>query len=77
MLNQKLQHATTEVLDDNGSQINIPPSEPGQQIKLQPNLDTVWDFHGWNLAYNISVQVKTPPERWQWVQRGIERSATR
>jgi hypothetical protein len=40
--------------------------------KLQPNLDTVWDFHGWNLAYNISVQVKTPPERWQWVQRGIE-----
>lgn len=40
--------------------------------KLQPNLDTVWDFQAWNLAYNISVQVKTAPERWQWVQRGIE-----
>ncbi len=35
---------------------------------LQPNLAAVWDFQGWNMAYNISVGVPTPPERWNWVR---------
>ena len=39
--------------------------------KLQPRFPRVWAFHGWNLAYNISVATQTPEERWQWVNAGI------
>ncbi len=39
--------------------------------KLTPRFPRVWSFHGWNLAYNISVATKTPQERWEWVQSGI------
>ena len=39
--------------------------------KLQPRFPRVWAFHGWNLAYNISVATQTPQERWQWVDAGI------
>ena len=39
--------------------------------KLQPRFPRVWAFHAWNMAYNISVATKTPQERWQWVQAGV------
>jgi len=39
--------------------------------KLEPRFDTVWAFHAWNLAYNISVMLPEPPERWRWVSHGI------
>lgn len=39
--------------------------------RLQPHFPKVWAFHGWNLAYNISVATSTPEERWNWVQAGI------
>ncbi|HYE63355.1 MAG TPA: hypothetical protein VD997_15290 [Phycisphaerales bacterium] len=39
--------------------------------KLQPRFPRVWVFHGWNLAYNISVGTQTPDERWAWVNSGI------
>ncbi|HVU64398.1 MAG TPA: hypothetical protein VHC70_10505 [Phycisphaerales bacterium] len=39
--------------------------------KLQPRFPKVWQFHAWNLAYNISVSTNTPQERWNWVQAGI------
>lgn len=39
--------------------------------KLQPRFPKVWQFHAWNLAYNISVTTQTPQERWNWVQAGI------
>lgn len=39
--------------------------------KLQPRFPKVWQFHAWNLAYNISVATQTPQERWNWVQAGI------
>lgn len=39
--------------------------------KLQPRFPRVWVFHGWNLAYNISVKTQTFEERWQWVNAGI------
>ncbi len=38
---------------------------------LTPRFPRVWAFHGWNLAYNISVATQTPEERWEWVQSGI------
>ena len=40
--------------------------------RLQPRFPRVWGFHAWNLAYNISVATETAPERWRWVQAGID-----
>ncbi len=39
---------------------------------LQPNLASVWDFQAWNMAYNISVTLPTPQQRWDWVRAGYE-----
>ena len=39
--------------------------------KLQPRFAEVWAFHGHNMAYNISVTMDSPPERWEWVKAGI------
>jgi len=41
---------------------------------LQPRFGAVWDFHAWNMAYNISVTIPAsrPQERWHWVQNGYE-----
>jgi hypothetical protein len=39
--------------------------------RLQPRFPRAWAFHGWNLAYNISVATQTLQERWQWVNSGI------
>jgi hypothetical protein len=40
--------------------------------KLEPTFPSVWIFQGWNMAYNISVKFKDFPDRWRWVQRGID-----
>jgi hypothetical protein len=41
---------------------------------LQPRFAAVWDFHSWNMAYNISVAIPSsqPDERWRWVKNGYE-----
>jgi len=41
---------------------------------LQPRFAAVWDFHSWNMAYNISVAIPAtqPQERWHWVKNGYE-----
>jgi hypothetical protein len=41
---------------------------------LQPRFASVWDFHAWNMAYNISVAIPStqPEERWRWVRNGYE-----
>lgn len=39
--------------------------------RLQPRFPRVWQFHAWNLAYNISVATQTREERWDWVRAGI------
>ncbi|MHC4192567.1 MAG: hypothetical protein ACYSP9_00145 [Planctomycetota bacterium] len=41
---------------------------------LQPRFAAVWDFHSWNMAYNISVAIPSsqPEERWRWVKNGYE-----
>lgn len=41
---------------------------------LQPRFAAVWDFHAWNMAYNISVAVPNTQweERWRWVRNGYE-----
>lgn len=40
--------------------------------QLQPKFAAVWAFQAWNMAYNISVTLKTPEERWRWVRNGYE-----
>jgi len=40
--------------------------------QLTPRLPKVWGFNAWNLAYNVSVQLPQLPERWYWVNRGVE-----
>ena len=39
---------------------------------LEPHFSQVWLFQAWNMAYNISVKFKDFPDRWRWVERGIE-----
>lgn len=39
--------------------------------KLQPRSPAVWEFHAWNLSYNISVMMADPEDRWRWVSSGI------
>lgn len=40
--------------------------------KLEPHFVQVWIVQAWNMAYNISVKFKDFPDRWRWVQQGIE-----
>ncbi len=40
--------------------------------KLEPHFVQVWLVQSWNMAYNISVKFKDFPDRWRWVDRGIE-----
>jgi hypothetical protein len=40
--------------------------------KLEPHFPQVWVFQAWNMAYNISVKFKDYPDRWRWLQNGIE-----
>jgi len=39
--------------------------------KLEPRMAHVWAFHGWNMAYNVSVLFNEPTDRWRWVRQGI------
>jgi hypothetical protein len=39
---------------------------------LEPHFSQVWVYQGWNMAYNISVKFKDFPDRWRWVQNGID-----
>ncbi|MEJ5259648.1 MAG: hypothetical protein WHS88_05610 [Anaerohalosphaeraceae bacterium] len=41
---------------------------------LQPRFAKVWDFHAWNMAYNISVAIPNTQcaQRWRWVRNGYE-----
>lgn len=41
---------------------------------LQPRFAAVWEFHAWNMAYNISVAIPAsqPEQRWRWVRNGYE-----
>ena len=40
--------------------------------ELQPRFASVWAFQAWNMAYNISVTLDAPEERWRWVKNGAE-----
>ena len=37
---------------------------------LQPHYEKVWDFQGWNLAYNVSAEWDNVEDRFYWVKQG-------
>lgn len=39
--------------------------------RLQPRFTSIWSYHAWNLAYNVSVLFEAPEDRWRWVRHGI------
>ncbi len=39
--------------------------------KLEPRSSSIWAFHAWNMAYNVSVAMADPEDRWRWVRNGI------
>ena len=38
---------------------------------MEPHTPEVWSYAAWNLAYNISVMMPTPEDRWRWVLAAI------
>ena len=40
--------------------------------KLAPRFPKIWQFHSWNLGYNVSVEISYLPDRWSWVKSSIE-----
>ncbi len=43
-----------------------------QLVLLEPNFTTIWEFLGWNLAYNASSEFDDYRERYRWVIRGVD-----
>jgi len=39
--------------------------------KLEPRFPQIWEFHSWNLAWNVSVLFNDHEDRWRWVQHGM------
>ncbi len=44
----------------------------GWITELEPQFATVWAFHAWNMAYNISILYANPEHRWLWVKNGLQ-----
>lgn len=43
-----------------------------QLVVLEPHFTTIWEFLGWNLAYNASAEFDDYRERYRWCIRGID-----
>lgn len=41
-------------------------------VLLQPNFQEVWEFQGWNLAYNVSAEWDGVADRYHWVKAGAK-----
>ena len=39
---------------------------------MMPHFAGVYAYHGWDMAWNISVSTYTPEERWMWVHNGLK-----
>lgn len=38
---------------------------------LDPYAAEAWSYHAWNMAYNVSIMLRRPEDRWRWVRHGI------
>lgn len=41
-------------------------------IKLQPHYVKIWEFQGWNLAFNVSREWDRAADRFFWVKEGVK-----
>ncbi len=41
-------------------------------VLLQPHFRQVWEFQGWNLAYNVSAEWDGVEDRYHWVKEGAK-----
>ncbi|MEZ5943525.1 MAG: hypothetical protein R3C18_19185 [Planctomycetaceae bacterium] len=41
-------------------------------IELQPHFRQVWEFQGWNLAFNVSTECDDVRDRYKWVKKGAK-----
>lgn len=41
-------------------------------IMLQPHFLAVWEYQGWNLAYNVSAEWDDVRDRYYWVKEGLK-----
>ena len=58
------------ILQDKGEYVEI--AQLADWItKLDPGLPSVWDYHSFNLAYNISAMSSSPQDRWRWICEGL------
>ena len=39
--------------------------------RMESHTPEVWSHAAWNLAYNVSVMMPTPADRWRWVHAGL------
>jgi len=39
--------------------------------RLEPENAEVWEYHAWNMAYNVSVLMAGEEARWRWVRHGL------
>ncbi len=57
-------------LQDEGRYVEL--AQLAQALTLSdPHTPEVWSYAAWNLAYNISVMMTTPEDRWRWVSSAI------
>lgn len=62
--------ARVSILQEEGDYVEI--AQLSDWItKLNPRLPVVWDYHSFNMAYNISAMSSSPQDRWRWITRGI------
>lgn len=38
---------------------------------MEPHTSEVWSYAAWNLAYNVSIMMATPEDRWRWVEAAV------
>ena len=38
---------------------------------MEPHTPEVWSYAAWNLAYNVSIMMPTPEDRWRWVEASL------
>lgn len=43
----------------------------GALVLMEPHTPEVWSYAAWNLAYNVSVMMQKPEDRWRWVESAI------
>ena len=40
--------------------------------KLEPHMEEIWVFNGWNMSYNLVAELGESEGRWRWIERSIE-----